>query len=131
MVSKIKKNSVKNKDNSYAKRLYTCGVIATGLFIIIIAHLAFIQFVEGKELSEKAYKQQVKNKIISPSRGTIYDANGEMLAQSIAVDTISLNPEKVVYANSKDVEDEVIAEGISSIFDITYEEMLDKLKQNK
>ena len=131
MVSKIKKNSVKNKDNSYAKRLYTCGVIATGLFIIIIAHLAFIQFVEGKELSEKAYKQQVKNKIISPSRGTIYDANGEMLAQSIAVDTISLNPEKEVYANSKDVEDEVIAEGISSIFDITYEEMLDKLKQNK
>ena len=53
-MSKIKKNSVKNKDNSYAKRLYTCGVIATGLFIIIIAHLAFIQFVEGKELSEKA-----------------------------------------------------------------------------
>ena len=73
----------------------------------------------------------MKNQIISPNRGTIYDSNGEVLAQSISVDTISLNPGKVVYANGKEVKDEVIAEGISNIFDITYEEMIEKLESGK
>ena len=86
---------------------------------------------EGKEWSEKAYNQQVKNQLISPNRGTIYDSNGEVLAQSIPVDTVSLNPGKVVYANSKKVEDDVIAKGISEIFDISYEEMIEKLESGK
>ena len=90
-----------------------------------------IQFVEGKELSEKAYNQQVKNQILSPSRGTIYDANGEILAQSIAVDTVSLNPGKVTYANNDIVPDEEIAEGMSNIFNITYEEMMEELQSGK
>ena len=89
-----------------------------------------IQFVEGKELSEKAYNQQVKNQILSPSRGTIYDANGEILAQSIAVDTVSLNPEKLhmqimilfQMRNSR---------GMSNIFNITYEEMMEELQSGK
>jgi stage V sporulation protein D (sporulation-specific penicillin-binding protein) len=90
-----------------------------------------LQFVQGKELSEKAYNQQLKNQIISPNRGTIYDSKGEILAQSISVDTISLNPGKVKYSNNKDVPDEVIAEGISNIFDVTYDEMMEKLSSNK
>ena len=112
-------------------KLILVGVIATLGFLIVIGHLVIIQFVEGKELSEKAYNQQVKNQILSPSRGTIYDSNGEILAQSIPVDTVSLNPGKVTYANSKDVPDDVIAEGISEIFDITYDEMIEKLKSGK
>ena len=97
----------------------------------MISHLAIIQFAEGKKWSEKAYNQQVKNQLISPNRGTIYDSNGEILAQSIPVDTVSLNPGKVVYANSKKVENEVIAGGLSNIFDVTYEEMMEKLESGK
>ena len=97
----------------------------------MISHLAIIQFAEGKKWSEKAYNQQVKNQLISPNRGTIYDSNGEILAQSIPVDTVSLNPGRVVYANSKKVENEVIAGGLSNIFDVTYEEMMEKLESGK
>ena len=100
-------------------------------FAIIITHLAIIQFAEGKKWSEKAYNQQVKNQLISPNRGTIYDSNGEILAQSIPVDTISLNPGRVVYSNSKKVDNEVIAEGLSNIFNITYEELMEKLESGK
>ncbi len=107
--------------------LICIGVIVTLLFLIVIGKIAYIQFVKGEQYSQEAYSKQVKNQIISPNRGTIYDVNGEILAQSIPVDTVSLNVGKVCYANKKKVPDEVIAEGISNIFDITYEEMLEKL----
>ena len=74
-------------------RIFVFGAIVTLCFLIVTIHLAYIQFVQGKDLSEKAYNQQIERLIISPSRGTIFDTKGEILAQSIAVDTISLNPE--------------------------------------
>lgn len=134
MVRKIsKKNQNKNKnENLWSNlRLVLVGIIATLGFFIVVGHLVILQFVEGKELAEKAYNQQVKNKIISPNRGTIYDSKGEVLAQSIPVDTVSINPGKLTYANSKDVPNELIAEGLSNIFNVTYEEMMLKLQSGK
>ena len=71
------------------------------------------------------------NKIISPNRGTIYDSKGEILAQSIPVDTISINPGLIKYTNNKDVDYETIAAGISDIFDITYEKTMEELNSGK
>ncbi len=128
------KKSSKKKDNQTVKfnlRLIFIGIVATLLFLVVAGHLIIIQFVDGKKWSEKAYNQQVRTQILSPNRGTIYDANGAILAQSIPVDTVSLNPGKVNYKNKKEVPKEVIAEGISSIFEITYDEMMEKLNSNK
>lgn len=125
-------NNSEQKENFFSNfRLIICGTVATIGFIIVIIHLAIIQFIEGKELSQKAYNQQIKDQIISPNRGKICDTNGEILAQSIAVDTISLNPKMLTYSNSKKVEDEVIAKGMSEIFDITYEKMMEELAKDK
>ena len=89
IIIKKSKKSQKNIENfsTNIKIIFT-GVIATLGFIIVCGHLAFIQFAQGKELSEKAYTQQMLDEIISPNRGTIYDSKGEILAQSIPVDTI-------------------------------------------
>ena len=95
------KKSINNeqKENFFFNfRLIICGFVATLGFIIIALHLAIIQFVQGEELSQKAYNQQIEAQIISPNRGKIFDAKGETLAQSIAVDTVSLNPELVTYS---------------------------------
>lgn len=131
MVSKIKKNTKVKSESWVNIRIIIFGICASLGFLIVAGHLAYIQFVQGKELSEKAYNQQIERQIISPSRGTIYDTKGEILAQSIAVDTISLNPGKVKYANSKLVDNEIIAKGISGIFDITYEELIEELEKDK
>ncbi len=128
------KKSINNeqKENFFFNfRLIICGFVATLGFIIIALHLAIIQFVQGEELSQKAYNQQIEAQIISPNRGKIFDAKGETLAQSIAVDTVSLNPELVTYSNRKKVEDEVIAKGMSEIFNVTYEKMMEELAKNK
>lgn len=119
----------KNIDWTNLRLCFIAGIVVL-LFTVIIGRLAVLQFIRGKELSDKAYKQQVQTQILSPNRGTIYDAKGEVLAQSIAVDTISLNPGKVKNSHDKSIDKEVIAKGISDIFNITYEEMMEKLNKN-
>ena len=115
-----KKNNNEQKEKIlFNMRLIACGMVATLGFIIVAGHLAIIQFIEGKELSKKAYNQQVNSQIISPKRGKIYDSKGETLAQSIAVDTISINPGFLTYSNNKKVENEVVAKGMSEIFNVT------------
>ena len=125
-----RKKKTKNVDVELKKRnawLFFIGVVATVLFALVILKLSYIQFVKGAEYSKEAYNQQVKDQVINPNRGKIFDANGLVLAQSIGVDTVSLNPGKVQYSNGKQVDNKVIAEGLSEIFDISYEEMLDKI----
>ena len=86
---KISKKEKEIRDNRWSNiRLVFFGIIISIAFFIVVGHLAIIQFAEGKKWSDKAYNQQVKNQILSPNRGTIYDAKGEILAQSIPVDTI-------------------------------------------
>lgn len=127
----VKKTPRKNSTDEMTKRLSFVNWFATLLFFCVVVHLAYIQFVDGEELKRKAYNNQNLNQLISPNRGTIYDAKGEVLAQSIAVDTVSLNPGMLVYSNNKDVPNNVVAEGLSNIFNVTYEEMIEKLESGK
>ena len=131
-IKKKKKLNKKINTNRWVNvRLILLGTIISLAFFIVIGHLVLLQFVQGKELSEKAYKQQVKNQIISPTRGTIYDSKGEILAQSISVDTVSINPGMVTYINSKKVPDDVIANGMVSLFNVDYDEMMQNLQSDK
>ena len=113
------------------RRLAITGIIATLGFVVVTGSLVFINVVKGEEYSKKAYSQQMKNQIISPKRGAILDANGSVLAQSISVDTVSINPSSVKYTNNKTVEPEKLAQIFSEIFDITYEDALAKAQSKK
>ena len=104
--NKIKKNLEKKGVNI---RIKIIGGFAMLALLIIISRLAYLQFVRGDYYKQKAYSQQTKSQIISPSRGTIYDVNGEILASSVMVDTVSFSPGKVKYGNGKVVEEDVLA----------------------
>lgn len=106
------------------------GIIVTIGFIAVIAKLSYIIFVKGNDYKKAAYAQQTKSQIISPSRGTIFDANGEILAVSVSVDTISINPDKVKYENGKNVESEILAKEFSDVFGLDYEQTLEKVKSD-
>jgi len=106
-------------------------LVAYIVYGILVFRIGYIQFVEGGELSKKAYRQQVTDEILSPSRGTIYDSKGEILAQSVPVDTISLNPGEVMYKNGNEVDNEFLAKGLSEMFELDYEGLLKDLKSNK
>ncbi|MGN1299545.1 MAG: peptidoglycan D,D-transpeptidase FtsI family protein [Candidatus Scatovivens sp.] len=129
-MSNIKKSKKEaRKVMNFKIRVFGIGM--TILFIIVAISLGIIIFIHGEEYSQSAYKNQTKNQIISPKRGIIYDCNGEILAMSVSVDTVSINPDNVKYSNDKKVEPEVLAKKFSDLFDsLTYEEALEKVNSN-
>lgn len=126
MVSNIKKGK-KDIRKVMNFKIRVLGIGITVLFAIVAISLTIIIFVHGEEYSKSAYKNQTKNQIISPKRGTIYDCNGEILAMSVSVDTVSINTGNVKYSNDKNVEPEVLAKKFSELFDMSFDEAFEKV----
>lgn len=55
---------------------------------------------------------------------------GEVLAVSVSVDTVSVNPGEIKYSNNKQVDNETLATKFSEIFGVSYEETLAKLQSD-
>ena len=112
-------------------RLKILILIFVALFLVLIGRLAYFQFYIGDSLSEKASRQQTINKIISSKRGTIYDCNNKVLAKSATVDTITINPTKIVDAEGieeKTIEKKkMVAQKLAEIFDLDYEDVYKKV----
>ena len=136
--SREKKNVVKmNREFTSQNFIHTRSLkvifVITIIFLVsLLIRLAFIQFVDGDYLKEKAYSQQTINQIISPKRGNIYDSTGKVLASSVPVDTITINPQKFKLDTDEETIalKEKVAKGLSDIFTLDYQETLDKLNSS-
>lgn len=126
-IDKSKDNS--NYNYSRPKRFFTLSVILLVLFLILIIKIAYTQFVQGNSLKEAATKQQTTSRILNAKRGTIYDSTGTALAISADVDTITINPSKFVKKTDEETKalQEKVASGLSSIFELDYQETLNKV----
>lgn len=123
--TKKKNNDINVINNVPTSKLRIFLIIIILFFIALIVRLIFLQFVDGSELQSAARARQTKTETISAKRGTIYDANGETLAMSYETDKIYLDP-----TNVKDENKEAIAQKLSEILEIDYQELLDKMKNN-
>ena len=105
------------------------GLIAYIIIFVIagllLGRLVYLQMVKGDEYSAKAESQQLGDKEIQPARGTIYDANMNVLAQSASVWCVYLNPSNINKLDV-DIRDEarvVIASGLSTILGVDEEKL--------
>lgn len=130
----MKKQKVKKIKRISSTRYRVFMAVVILLFFLLILRIGWIQFVEGASLKESAYKQQTINSIISTKRGTIYDATGKKLAMSAQVDTISINPSKIIDKNNDEQKTkekkELVAKGLSQIFELDYNSVLEKVNKN-
>ena len=127
---KNKKEIIKENRNIRI-RMALLGTVITIGFACVIGKMTYIVAVKGEEYKQAAYSQQTTSEIISPNRGTIYDTNGEVLAVSVSVDTVSVNPGQVKYSNNATVDNETLATKFSEIFeDVTYEDIISKLESD-
>ena len=107
------------------KRIRFILIIYFVVIFVLMCRLFYWQIVRGNDMKREAYAQQTKNKTISPSRGVIYDRNGEVLAESITVETISITPNNIKSENK-----EKTARGLADILGIDYDTVLEKTKKN-
>lgn len=130
-----KPKNKKVKTASPNKRLRGILIAVIVVFLIIIFRIGWLQFVEGASLKEMMYDQLITSEILTPKRGTIYDSTGKTLAISAQVDTVSVDPRKFIQTDEDgDVDEfktkayrEKIAKSFSDIFELDYEETLNKI----
>lgn len=131
------KKKSNNKLNNKVNRLRLLAVIFSIIIILLITRIFYVQFYfikDGSTLKELAFKQSSASSIIDSQRGTIYDSTGKILAKSVDVDTISVNPSLISVKNSVEKTNalkEKVAWGLSEIFELDYNETLAKLSSSR
>lgn len=94
-------------------------------FPVLIFRLVNLQIVQGEYLQKMASEQQLTDTKINPKRGTIYDRNMNILAQSASVWTVVLEPAYI----DTDQKRELICSGMSEILNIDKEKLLELSKK--
>ncbi len=138
----MEKNKKINKENKTPmikpqKLKYLMSIFLV-IFIALMIRIIWLQTVDGASLKEQAYQQLMSNRVISPKRGSIYDSTGKALAISADVDTVSINPGRIVVTdNNGDINEEKttqlkekVAKAFSEIFELDYEETLEKVNSD-
>lgn len=102
------------------KRLFAVIAAITFLFCLFLGRFFYVQLVWERELIARAVDQWTRELPVSPERGNIFDANGELLAGNTAAYTL--------YARANAVKDaEKTARALSSLLPLSYESLLFKL----
>ena len=102
------------------KRLFAVIAAITFLFCLFLGRFFYVQLVWERELIARAVDQWTRELPVSPERGNIFDANGELLAGNTAAYTL--------YARANAVRDaEKTARALSSLLPLSYESLLTKL----
>lgn len=125
-----KNNSKKRAEKGPAQRLRQRTVILILLILVLgfgaaVLRLTYLTTVQSSELQESAVDLQLADTTVSAKRGTIYDANGNVLAESASVWQVVMSP--VNFKNDK--QRQAAAKGLSEIFDLEYNDVLDDTKQ--
>ena len=100
--------------------LVLCGIAA---FAALIAQLWQIMIRDHDHYESAAVENQVRSTVVAASRGTIYDAEGKILAQSATVETIYISP---VEMRKYEEDPELIARGLSDILGVDYDWVMKK-----
>lgn len=125
-----KNNSKKRAKKGPAQRLRQRTAILILLILVLgfgaaVLRLTYLTTVQSSELQESAVDLQLADTTVSAKRGTIYDANGNVLAESASVWQVVMSP--VNFKNDK--QRQAAAKGLSEIFDLEYNDVLDDTKQ--
>jgi stage V sporulation protein D (sporulation-specific penicillin-binding protein) len=104
------------------KRIAVIFILCVVFLSLLIGRLAWIQFVRGDELREKAATYRMREVPVEAKRGTIYDRNMNELVTSVSADS--------VYAIPSHVENKAeVAKQLAQILNMDEQAILKKLEK--
>lgn len=111
---------------SNKKRLKIALWFMMVLLLLLIARLVKIMVIDSEELENRAASQQTRNTTLSATRGKILDSTGVVLARNATAYKVVIWPSSI-----KDDEKERVAKELSSLLDMDYAKVLEKVNANK
>lgn len=111
--------NIRTVTKSIRTRVTIAVAICTVFFLILIGKLFSMQLIQYDFYKNEANSRQLSSLTIDAPRGTIYDSDMNVLAQSATVWNVIVNPKAVGDDNR-----EKLAAALSEILDISYEHAL-------
>ncbi len=110
--------------------MIVCGVVA---FSVLAIRLGKLMISDHDYYEQRAVEQQTRSTTVKADRGTIYDANGNVLAMSATAYTVFISPYEIEYystdENSRYGDDpELIAQGLSEILGVEYDSIMEMME---
>lgn len=93
--------------------LFILGCFLVVGFTVIIGRLFYLQIVDGEKYQALAAEQQTRSTTLGAERGTIYDTNGNVLAESATVWNACISPAELDQKTLKDT-----AKALAEMLDI-------------
>ena len=99
----------------YLLRTVVVGAFVGLLFLGLIGRLFYMMVVQHDYYESRAIRNQTRSITVSANRGEIYDCNMDLLANSVSVETVFIDPEWI----AREKEDlNLIADGLSEILGV-------------
>src|SRR5690625_4147626 len=105
------------------KRILLMLLVCTAIMIIIVGRLAFVQFILGQELTDKATESWQRDIKFRAERGNILDRNGKLLTENISSPSVFIVPRQI-----KDRD--YVAKQLSEILNISLEKATEYVTKN-
>lgn len=95
--------------------------------LVLIGNLFWIQIVKGEEYRLKAEKNQLSDTVVNAHRGTIYDSNMKIIAQSASAWLVYINPSKI----SSEEQKTLLVDGFAELFELDRETLEKKVNRSE
>ncbi|MBR3738374.1 MAG: PASTA domain-containing protein [Eubacterium sp.] len=112
------------------KRILILSVVIVFLFCADGARLLYLQTVRSGELAGKAQSQQLYDTEVSAMRGTIYDSEGNVLAQSATVWNVFIDPFNITTEEKRNLVVDCLSENLK-LDEEEKGELVENTKKNK
>ena len=112
-------------------RAIVLGMLIVGVgFGALVYKLYQLQIVQGNELKTAANAQQIKDTVLEPTRGSILDSQGRVLAKTSIVWNIEAGP-NVIASRDENPEEKLLARQLAAelapVLELPEEELFQKL----
>lgn len=118
----MKKSSIEVR-----KRITWLFFILFFVFVFLLLRLAYLQIIKGTWYQQKALENRIREIVVEPKRGVIYDRNGKELAVSISAEACYAIPAEVEKSGKADI----IARELAGILDMKEKDVYGLITQQQ
>ena len=124
-MEKARKRTVGTRTQLWRRTMVLMVVFGVFTFVMLGAQLFTLQIMQHHELEQRAIAQQMREVTVAAGRGTIFDSNGIVLAQSASVENVFISPNEIYRL---DQDGAFIARNLAAILDVSEEMILARMQ---